>query len=146
MASLEVTGLDELESRMLLIGAIPDDVMTEALGKMAEVAASEIRDQGETMGVRDPESSVHILDKIKPVKAKQGKDGWHQDITFTGSRTRGKERKSTPNAEIAFVQEYGKRGQQARPFIGTAMEANADEITETGWKIVGDWIETTFES
>ena len=134
MASLEVTGLDELESRMLLIGAIPDDVMTEALGKMAEVAAAEIKTQGEAMDVRDPESSVHILDRIKQVKAKQGKDGWYQDITFTGSRTRGQNREPTRNAEIAFIQEYGKRGQQARPFIGTAMEAN------------GDWIETTFES
>lgn len=143
MASLEISGLDDLTEAFGRISDIPDAVAQEALGKMAELAAVKIKAQGETMGVRDPHSDVHILDNIKPTKAKKGKDGWYEDITFAGSRTRNGIR--TRNAEIAFVQEYGKRSQQARPFVGTAMEANADRITEVGWGLVGDWMETEFE-
>ena len=143
MASFEVSGMDDLAEAFGRISDIPDSVAQEALGKMAELAAGRIKAQGETMGVRDPTSDVHILDNIKPTKAKKGKDGWYEDITFAGSRTRNGIR--TRNAEIAFVQEYGKRSQQARPFVGTAMEANADRITEAGWQIVGDWMEKNFE-
>ena len=143
MASFEISGLGNLDDAFRRISDIPDAVAQEALGKMSELAAGKIRAQGEAMGVRDPASDVHILDRIKPTKAKKGKDGWYQDVTFSGTRTRNGIR--TRNAEIAFVQEYGKRSQQARPFVGTAMEANADAITDAGWEIVGDWMETEFE-
>ena len=143
MASFNVSGLEDLEESFLRIGEIPEQIAQKALGQMAELAGSKIKAQGEAMGVRDPRSDVHILDKIKPAKAKKGKDGWYEDITFAGSRTRNGIQ--TRNAEIAFVQEYGRRNQQARPFVGTAMEANADAISDAGWEVVGDWMETEFE-
>ena len=82
------------------------------------------------MGVRDPESEVHILDKISKAKAKLTASGGYQEITFSGSRRRGNT--TTRNAEIAFVNEYGKRGQQPRPFIGQAMTANEEQIAAAG--------------
>lgn len=144
MASLELTGFEDLEDAFRRISEIPFDVTAEALDAMAQVAAEKIRETGESMGVRDPESDVHILDKIKPRKAKQTKEGGYEMISFTGTRTRHGTK--TRNAEIAFINEYGKRGQPARPFIGTAMNRGADQIQEQAEKVIGDWIETEFSS
>lgn len=142
MASLEVTGFEDLQDAFRRISEIPWPVTAEALDGMAEVAMTEIRAEGERMGVRDPESDVHILDNIKRNKAKQTESGGTEAITFRGTRTRGNTK--TRNAEIAFVNEYGKRGQRARPFIGTAMTAKEDEISAPAEEVIGDWIENNF--
>ena len=143
MASLEVYGFEDLQDALNRIGSIPFDVMEDALDGMSEIAADKIRAQGESMGVRDPESDVHILDKIKRGKAKKTDDGGYADITFAGSRTRNGT--TTRNAEIAFVNEYGKRGQTARPFIGLAMTQNESKIQDAAEQVIGDWIEKTFQ-
>lgn len=140
MASLELQGFDSLEDAFSRIADIPFSVTEEALDGMAEVAKEKIRSTGESMGVRDPESDTHILDKLKRNKAKKTDSGGYETITFSGSRTRGNTK--TRNAEIAFVNEYGKRNQPARPFMGRAMSENEDEIYAPGEKTVGDWIET----
>ena len=142
MALFSVSGMDELQAAFGRIADIPWDVTEKALNSMADVAAAAVKSQGEIMGVRDPESNVHILDTIKPVKAKSDDDGGHQDITFSGSRTRNG--RQTRNAEIAFVNEYGKTGQHSRPFVGTGMARNEDKIADSGANVIGDWIEKTF--
>ena len=142
MATLELQGFEGLEDAMRRIAEIPFPVTEEALGAMAEVAADKIRSTGESMGVRDPESETHILDQITRSKAKQTNSGGYADITFKGSRLRHGTR--TRNAEIAFINEYGKRGQQARPFIGRAMTQNEEAIQEAGEKVIGEWIEKEF--
>lgn len=143
MATLELTGFDDLEDAFRRISEIPFDVTAEALDAMAAVAADAIRSTGESMGVRDPDSDVHILDRIKPRKPKKTTEGGYEMISFTGTRRRGNT--TTRNAEIAFVNEYGKKGQPARPFIGTAMNRNADRIQDQAEKVIGDWIENEFK-
>ena len=142
MATLELTGFDDLEDAFQRISEIPFDVTAEALDAMAAVAADAIRSTGESMGVRDPDSDVHILDRIKPRKPKKTTEGGYEMISFTGTRRRGNT--TTRNAEIAFVNEYGKKGQPARPFIGTAMNRSADRIQDQAEKVIGDWIENEF--
>ena len=142
MARLEISGMDDLNAAFHRIGSVPGEVTTRALNDMAAIAAKEIRLSGESMGVYDPESSVHVLDKITTAKAKLTTDGGHQDITFSGTRPRGNKR--VRNAEIAFINEYGKRGQAARPFIGKAMTANEEKIADAGADIIGDWFEKSF--
>ena len=142
MASLELQGFDDLEDAFRRISEIPFDVTAEALDAMAAVAADAIRSTGESMGVRDPESDVHILDRIKPRKPTKTAEGGYEMISFTGTRRRGNT--TTRNAEIAFVNEYGKQGQPARPFIGTAMNRGADRIQDQAEKVIGDWIENEF--
>ena len=88
MATLELEGFEDLEDAFRRISEIPFRVTGEALDGMAEVAAAKIRSTGESMGVRDPQSDVHILDKIKTNKAKQTQSGGYETITFSGSRTR----------------------------------------------------------
>lgn len=139
MAKLELYGFEDLDAAFARIADIPFEVTEDALDAMAEVAVDKIRSTGESMGVRDPESDVHILDKIKRLKAKETQEGGYENITFEGSRTR--DNTKTRNAEIAFVNEYGKRTQPARPFIRQALSAHEDEIYAPGEKIVGDWLE-----
>ena len=142
MATLELQGFEGLEDAFRRISEIPFDVTAEALDAMAAVAADAIRSTGESMGVRDPESDVHILDRVKPRKPKKTTEGGYEMISFTGTRRRGNT--TTRNAEIAFVNEYGKKGQPARPFIGTAMNRSADRIQDQAEKVIGDWIENEF--
>lgn len=142
MARLEFEGLTELSDAFGRLENIPDSVTSKALTEMGEVAFSNIRRTGESMGVRDPESDVHILDKMKLTKPKITENGGYAEVTFSGTRTRGN--KKTRNAEIAFINEYGKRNQDARPFIGTAMSQAEKAITDAGAEVLGDWIEKTF--
>lgn len=143
MAKFETFGFEDLQDALERISDIPFGVIEEALDGMADVAADKIRSTGESMGVRDPESDVHILDKIKKAsKAKKTDSGGYLNISFSGSRRRGKT--STRNAEIAFVNEYGKRGQPARPFIGKAMTQYEKQIAAPAEKVIGDWIEKEF--
>ena len=142
MAKMSIEGFESLDDAFNRIADIPFEVTSEALTKMAGVAADKIKSSGESMGVRDPESNVHILDKIKPGKPKQTAGGGYCAINFSGTRTRGKTK--TRNAEIAFVNEYGKRGQDARPFIKTAMTGSEEAIAKPGEEVIGDWIEHEF--
>ena len=143
MASLELLGFEDLDDAFKRIGDFPEDVKIDALDAMAQVAAERIKQTGEAMGVRDPESTVHILDKVTRNKAKMSWSGGYEDITFAGTRMRGNTR--TRNAEIAFINEYGDRKQDARPFIWKAMTQHEEQISAPGEKIVGDWIEKEFE-
>ena len=142
MATLEIQGMDELNAALARIGTLPADVKNRALNQMADVAMTAIKRSGESLGVRDPDSDVHILDKITTAKPKLSESGGSQDITFSGSRRRGS--KSTRNAEIAFINEYGKRGQSQRPFIGKAMNESEEKIAAAGGEVLGAWIENEF--
>ena len=139
MADLTLLGFDDLNQAFNRIGDIPWEVTDKALQAMASVEKDKVREQGEALGVRDPESSVHILDHIKVNKSKKTDSGGRADVTFSGTRTRGNT--TTRNAEIAFINEFGDRKQQARPFVKNAAENFADEVVEPGEKIIGDWIE-----
>ena len=141
MAQISLDGFDEIDRMFKELGEIPFEVTSKALDAMAEVAEDQVRKTGETMGVRDPESRVHVLDKVTHTKPKKSDSGGYSDVTFSGTRTRGRTR--TRNAEIAFINEYGKRGQAPRPFIRQAAEQGADAIAAPGEKIVGDWFQKT---
>lgn len=141
MAEVVISGFDDVETMFRDLSEIPDEVKREALADMAAVAENAVRRSGEAMGVRDPESAVHILDKITHTKIKVDESGGFTRVTFSGKRQRGNS--ATRNAEIAFINEYGKRGQPARPFIRQAAESAADQIANAGEKVLGDWFETT---
>lgn len=142
MARLELDGYDDLLRAFDNISNIPETVQTKALTAMETIAAEKIKSSGEAYGVRDPESDVHVLDNIKMNKPKKTETGGYADVTFSGSRSRNG--RSTRNAEIAFINEYGKKSQQARPFVGEAMNKNADAIAKAGAEIILEWTENTF--
>ena len=144
MSEIILTGFDELQDAFKAIREIPFSVTRQALDGMADVAEIKIKASGESMGVRDPESSVHILDNISHSRPKQTDSGGKAFITFLGSRRRGNT--TTRNAAIAYINEYGAphRGISARPFISTGMARNEKEITAPAEEIIGGWIENTY--
>lgn len=142
MPRLDLSGFDELTAAFDKISKVPEEVQMKALTAMEEVAASKIKSSGEAYGVRDPDSPVHVLDSIKVNKPKKTDSGGYADVTFSGTRTRNG--KQYRQAEIAFINEYGKTNQQARPFVGEAMNKNADAIAEAGAKVILDWTENNF--
>lgn len=143
MARVSLEGFSEVDAMFAKLGEVPWDVTKRALDEMAEVGENAVRRTGQSMGVRDPESSVHILDKITHTKPKQTDGGGYCEVTFSGSRRRGNT--TTRNSEIAFINEYGKEGQTARPFIRQAGEQYGDQISDPGEKIIGNWMVETFE-
>lgn len=142
MPRLDLSGYDELIAAFDKISNVPEDVQMKALTAMEQVAATEIRKSGESYGVRDPESSVHVLDAIKVNKPKKTDSGGYADVTFSGTRSRSG--KQVRQAEIAFINEYGKKNQQARPFVGEAMNKNADAIAIAGADVILDYIDKNF--
>lgn len=144
MARVSVEGFGELDAMFKKLGDVPWDITESALNAMAENAETAVRNTGLAMGVRDPESSVHILDKVTHTKPKRTAGGGFCEVTFSGRRKRGNT--ATRNAEIAFINEYGKDGQAPRPFIRTAAERDRVYIAADGEKIVGDWMEKTFNN
>ena len=116
--------------------------MNEALNAMADVAERKIKECGEAMGVRDPDSDEHILDSIRTGKPKITNSGGSVVINFQGTRWRGNW--GTRNAEIAFINEYGRRGQRARPFMGQAMTKDERAIVDAGAEVIGDWIDKAY--
>lgn len=144
MATIDVYGFEDLDSVFKHIRDIPWEVTEDALQEMGAVLIEKVKREGDAMGIRDPESSQHVLDTLTLAKAKKTDAGGIQNVTFKGSRTRGRTR--TRNAEIAFVNEYGKRGQQARPFMAQAMKQHEKEIREPGEKRIGDWLEKEWKN
>ena len=145
MGKLEIGGIMDLELVFSRLENVPREITESAVTAMAKVAAVKVKASGEAMGIKDPESSVHFLDKITLTKVKHTDSGARQDVTFRGTRTRGEKKTKTKEAEIAFINEFGKRRQPARPFMKVAAEQYEQEITEPGAQILGDWIEKTFE-
>lgn len=139
---LDISGFDELNAVFAELKDVPESVMQESLEAMSKTALPLIKAKGEAMGVLDPESNVHILDKLKETKFVKTDTGGHIDLCFVGSRNRNGVK--TRNAEIAFINEYGKRSQAARPFMGTAIAENEDKIANAGIKVLGDWMEKNF--
>lgn len=135
MADLSVDGLDELVSSIADIAELPGEVAAEMLGAEAKIVIARQKATGSAMGVRD---TGLLLDSIRQKPAKKTKDGYSVQLSFSGSRRRGN--RSTKNSEIAFINEFGKRGQPARPFIKTANEQSADEAAEAAARVYEAWL------
>ena len=126
MAEFSCNGLDDLMLSLQEIAAIPEEVQDEMLRAGADVVAQAQREKVKAYGIYDGSSPRHVADTIKPGKVKLKKSQRVIYVTPSGSRRRGKS--VTRNAEILFVNEYGKRGQKARPAIRDANEACAEQM------------------
>ena len=126
MAEFTCNGLDDLMLSLQEIAAIPEEVQDEMLRAGADVVAQAQREKVKAYGIYDGSSPRHVADTIKPGRVKLKKGQRVIYVTPTGSRRRGKS--VTRNAEILFVNEYGKRCQKARPAIRDANEACAEQM------------------
>ena len=103
-----------------------------ALEAGAELGKTFIYNQGRAMGVW---RTHQTLDSIKVNKPGKNSHGAYIDITFDGLNKKGNR-----NAEVAFINEYGKRGQPARAFNRLGLDEHEEEIVQRMEDVLGDLI------
>ena len=130
MAELNTSGLDELLSDMGAIAEIPDAVLLEMLVAEAEIIAPAQAQEARAMGVYDTGTTAQSITYDK--KLKETKDGKAIYVYPQGTRRDGNSRRV---AEVAFVNEFGKRGQPGRPALKTANERKEQEAVAAGEKV-----------
>lgn len=140
MADFSVTGLDGLMLSLQQLAELPEEIQDEMLEAQADVVVAAQRRKIRAYGIYDGSSPKHVADSIKKGKVKLKKGQRVLYVTPTGSRRRGNT--VTRNAEILFVNEYGKRGQKARPAVRDANEECADQTTQAGAEVFYRWQES----
>ena len=139
MARVEFSGIDELSLSLKEVAELPDEVIDAMLDARADVVVAAQRQAAERMlkGPYDPGETARSIKKGKP-KLRDSQRVLY--VTPTGSRKRGKA-KAVRNAEIAYENEYGKKGVPARNFIRTANESCADAATAAEFEVYSRYLE-----
>ena len=139
MGRLTVNGIDALSDDFAALARLPDSVIDGILDAEAEVITAAQREEIEKQW-RGPHSLGISAKSVKKGKAKKEKDGRSITVYPQGSRKRGGQ--TTRNAEIAFINEYGKRGQPARPAISTANMKKEKEATDAGERVYNQFLDS----
>lgn len=137
MAELSTSGLEELLSDMEAIAEIPDATILEMLTAEAEVIAPAQAAEARAMGVVDTGITARSITFDK--KLKKTKDGKAIYVYPQGSRSDGGRRRV---AEVAFINEFGKEGQPARPFINTANARKGDEALQAAAQVYDNFLKS----
>ena len=136
MGGFQVDGLSALSVSFDKMAAMPDDVMGAMLREGADVLAKAQQESADAFGLRD---TGMMIESIKPGRARRTPDGGDIAITPEGSRRRGKT--TTRNAEIAYVNEYGKDGQPGTGFISKANFEHGPDAIEASDKVYQNWLD-----
>lgn len=132
MARMTTDGLARFAIDMEGISEIPDAVMDEMLQAQADVIEPAQKEKGLAYGVHRTGVTLKSIKRGTPKRIKDGKAIY---ITPMGTNEDGNR-----NAEVAFVNEFGKHGQPPRPFIRDANEEKADEAVDAAARKHGEWL------
>ena len=104
MGSASTIGLDDLIQDLAALAALPDSVIDAMLTAKADVIEPEqVKTiKGMWAGKYKTEQTARA---VKRTKIKRGKNGRHLSIYPQGKNTDG-----NPNAEVAFINEFGAPG------------------------------------
>ena len=138
--SFKVNGLDGLSLSLQEMAALPDTVQDRMLLAGADVVAKAQKQKVLAYGIYDRDSTQHVADAIKPGKVKLNRGERVVYVSPTGTRKRGN--KTTRNAEILFINEYGKKRQKARPAVRDANEACAAAMTQAQFEVYDQWLKS----
>lgn len=138
---MTVNGLDALADDFAALARLPDKVVEDILDAEAEVITAAQREEIEKQW-RGPHSLGISAKSIKKGKVKKDKDGRSVTVYPQGTRTR--RGRSTRNAEIAFINEYGAPGRHiaARPAIDTANKKKEGEAVDAGERVYNAYLDS----
>lgn len=136
MANFHVTGLESLASAFKTYANVPEAVKEDILTAMGDATKRAIAQSAENEGIVDSGKTVESLTRGKP---RVSEDGGSVKVTFAGTRTDKNHAKPTRNAEVAFINEFGKKKQKARPFVKNGIERNAAKIVAAGEEVYREW-------
>ena len=137
MAEISVSGLEELVGSLAEIAKLPDDLVLEMLTAEAEIVAAAQEAEARAMGVFDKGITAGSITHGKKLTAKGAERRLY--VYPQGTRTDGSKRRV---AEVAFVNEYGKTHQPARPFINTANEKAADSAIDAAAEVYDKYLKS----
>lgn len=135
MAEFDVSGLDDLMLSLQDVADLPETVQDAMLDAQADVVLR--AQQSAAQAIADTGQTARALRKSKPRTRKGVRS---ISIIFAGSRKRGDT--TTRNAEIAFVNEYGKKGVPARNFIRKANEQSAAASTQAAASVYDQYLQS----
>ncbi len=133
MASFSVGELDQYAFSMKELADIPDSVIEEMLLSEGEVIRKGQEEYAKSM-LQGPYYAGGVAGGAKVGKVKQSEDGKAVYVTFNGKQHGNRV------AEIAFINEFGKKNQPARPFIQVANEKNAGEAVEAAARVYDKYL------
>lgn len=131
MGKFTVDGLSHLGMSMNEIQDIPENITDDMLIAQSEIVERAQKQKGREYGVY---FTGQTIGSIRRGKIKRDKYEKFLYVTPQGINAKGR-----PNTEVAFVNEFGKHGQEARPFIRHANEECAGEVTEVAEKELNDF-------
>lgn len=136
MASFEVNGIGDLRNDLAALMDLPDSVTDGILNAEADVVVSA---QQETMAAmwKGRYATGETARSVKKSRVKKWKGGKFISVTPKGTNRKGER-----NAAVAFINEYGKRGQPGRPAIRTANEEAADKAVAAGEKVYNNFLDS----
>ena len=123
MARIDASDWDALALDMEAITTLPRAVLDEMILAEAEVIKEAQSKEAESM-LQGPYYQGAVAKAVHVNHPTRSPDGVSVTITFKGSQHGNR------LGEIAYVNEYGKHGQAARPFINTANERKAEPAVE----------------
>ncbi len=116
MARFDTNGLDRLVLDLTELANIPEDTLSQMLNEEADIIAAGQKEMAYTMGVFDTGATQAAIVKGPVKKTRYGDRCIYVyprgEVTRNGRTYR--------LAERAFINEFGRRGQPARPFIAEA--------------------------
>lgn len=141
MGRLTVNGLDALSDDFAALARLPDSVVDGILNAEADVIVPAQRAEIEKQWNGPKNFSTGMSAKsIKKGKVKKDRDG--RSIFVYPKGTRKRKGRTTRNAEIAFINEYGKRGQPARPAIDAANKKKEKEAVDAGERVYSQFLDS----
>lgn len=138
MATFKPEGLDGLILSMEQVAMMPDSVKEDLLNAQADVVVQAQRKKAREYGVHRTGLVISSICKGKPKK--RGVDDYVIYVYPRGTRKRGGKR--VRNAEIAFINEFGKRTQEARPFMQDANESCAEQTVAAGAAVFDEFLKS----
>lgn len=139
MANLSTSGLEELLGDLESIAEIPDATILEMLTAEAEVIAEAQEAEARAMlageyGIGKTAQSITYDKKLKVTS-----DGKAIHVYPKGTRSDGNRRSVS---EVAFINEFGKSGQPARPFIRIANEKRGDAAVDAAAQVYDKYLKS----
>ena len=131
MADFTTEGIDKYLLDFEEIASLPGDVLED----MVEAGGEIIRKGQATTASSMLQGEYYqgdVAAGAKLGKAKRSADGASIYVTFAGTAHGNRV------SEIAFINEFGKEGQPARPFVSIANELYADEANEAEQKVLDE--------
>lgn len=141
MATLSVDGLKEFEMSLEAIVEGGKSLAKQILEAEAAVVEAKQKSVGRAMGVYDETSgsSIHVINKVTHGKMQSKNNEYRMFVYPQGTRTRGYT--ESTNSEIGFINEYGKTGQAARPWISTADSQCEEQALDAAGEVFDKFLE-----